>query len=186
VTARPVGRSSGRSTRSTSSTTAITIVAAAAVLLVAAAAVLLVGCSGGNTLDGTVSMTSHEAKQSIVDIVDRSYAELGGEWTVQSGPAVQSCALPSGDSGAAFTYIVDRAPGGDPSSDIKKLQDFWSSEGITAGPYKNGGSNPVHGLSGVGGPTTSTDLYADPAGYAIEGFSVCTVGDAAEMQGNGE
>lgn len=72
------------------------------------------------------------------------------------------------------------------SNDIKKLQHFWSDEGIKAGPYKNGGSNPVHGLSGVGGPTTSIDLYADPTGYTIEGFSVCTVGDAAEMQGNGE
>jgi hypothetical protein len=125
-------------------------------------------------------------REIIGPIDDRSYAELSGEWTIRSGPAVQSYALPSGDSGAAFTYIVYRAPGGDPSSDIKKLQDFWSSEGITAGPYKNGGSNPVHGLTGVGGPTTSIDLYADPAGYAIEGFSVCTVGDAAEMQGNGE
>jgi len=137
-------------------------------------------------MNDAVSMTSDEAKQAIVDIVDRSYAEIGGDWTIRSGPAVQSCELPSGGSGAAFTYIVDRAPGGDPSSDIKKLQHFWSGEGIKAGPYKNGGSNPVHGLSGVGGPTTSIDLYADPTGYTIEGFSVCTVGDAAEMQGNGE
>lgn len=156
-------------------------------MIVAAAAVLISGCAReGNTVDDDATMTSAEAKQAIVDIVDDSYAEIGGDWTIRSGPAVQSCELPSGGSGAAFTYIVDRAPGGDPSSDIKKLQHFWSGEGIKAGPYKNGGSNPVHGLSGVGGPTTSIDLYADPTGYTIEGFSVCTVGDAAEMQGNGE
>lgn len=157
------------------------------VTIVAAAAVLMSGCSrAGNTVNDDVTMTSDEAKQAIVEIVDRSYTEIGGDWTIRSGPAVQSCELPSGDPGAAFTYIVDRAPGGDPSSDIEELQDFWSGEGIAASPYENGGSDPVHGLSGVGGPTTSIDLYADPAGYTIEGFSVCTPGDAAEMQGNGE
>lgn len=158
----------------------------AAITIAAAAVVLLAGCTTEHTTAEPRTMTSEQAKQAIVDIVDRSYAEIDGDWTIRSGPAVQSCELPSGGSGAAFTYIVDRAPGGEPSSDIKKLQHFWSGEGIKAGPYKNGGSNPVHGLSGVGGPTTSIDLYADPTGYTIEGFSVCTVGDAAEMQGNGE
>jgi hypothetical protein len=158
----------------------------AAITIAVAATVFLCGCASEHTTVEPHTMTSDRAKEAIVDLVDRSYAEIGGDWTVRSGPAVQSCSVPSGGSGAAFTYIVDRAPGGDPSSDIERLQDFWSGEGITAGPYENGGSNPVHGLSGVGGPTTSIDLYADPAGYTIEGLSVCTPGDAAEMQGNGE
>lgn len=158
----------------------------AAITIAAAAVVLLAGCTTEHTTAEPRTMTSEQAKHAIVDTVDRSYAEIDGDWTIRSGPAVQSCELPSGGSGAAFTSIFDRAPGGDPSNDIKKLQHFWSDEGIKAGPYKNGGSNPVHGLSGVGGPTTSIDLYADPTGYTIEGFSVCTVGDAAQMQGNGE
>jgi hypothetical protein len=162
----------------------------AAITIVAAAAVLLVGCSSGDTsgkkTDRAGSMTTDQAKQAVVDIVDRSYAELGGEWTIRSGPAVQSCVLPSGDSGAAYSYIMDRKAGGTPHSDVAKLQDFWKANGITTEAYENGGNDLVRGVRGAGGPTTSIDLYADPIGYTIEGLSECTVGDAAEMQSNGE
>jgi hypothetical protein len=166
----------------------------AAITIVAAAAILLVGCSSGDTggdtggkkTDRTGSMTSDQAKQAVVDIVDRSYAELGGDWTIRSGPAVQSCVLPSGDSGAAYSYIVDRKAGGTPLSNVAKLQDLWKANEITTQAYENGGNDPVRGVRGAGGPTTSIDLYADPIGYTIEGLSVCAPGDAAEMQGNGE
>lgn len=158
----------------------------AAITIAAAAVVLLAGCTTEHTTAEPRTMTSDQAKQAVVDIVDRSYAEIGGDWTIRSGHAVQSCELPSGGSGAAFTSIVDRAPGGDPSSDIKKLQDLWKAKGITTQAYENSGKDPVRGVRGSGGPTTSIDLYADPTGYTIEGLSVCTVGDAAEMQGNGE
>lgn len=156
-------------------------------MIVAAAAVLISGCAReGNTVDDDATMTSAEAKQAIVDIVDDSYAEIGGDWTIRSGPAVQSCPLPGGGTGAAYSYIVDRKPGGTPPADVAKLQDLWKAKGITTQAYENSGKDPVRGVRGFGGPTTSIDLYADPVGYTIEGLSVCTVGDAAEMQGNGE
>ncbi|PZF56489.1 hypothetical protein DEJ23_09985 [Curtobacterium sp. MCSS17_008] len=158
----------------------------AALAIAASAALLLVGCTGGTTMNATPRQTSDEAKQIVVDIVDRSTAAIGGEWTVRSGPAVQACALPSGGSGAAFAYIIDRAAGGDPSADVAILKALWEREGIATEVYKNSGSDPVGGMRGTGGPTTSIDLYADPKGYTVEGLSVCTEGDAAEMQRNGE
>jgi hypothetical protein len=158
----------------------------AAITIAVAAAVFLTGCTSEDTTDQPREMTSDGAKQAIVDIVDRSYTEIGGDWTIRSGPAVQSCELPSGDTGVAYDYIVDRKGGGTPPSDVAKLQDLWTAKGITTQAYENGGEDPVRGVRGSGGPTTSIDLYADPIGYTIEGLSVCTPGDAAEMQGNGE
>jgi hypothetical protein len=157
------------------------------ITIVAAAAFLMSGCTReGNTVDDEATMTSAEAKQAIVDIVDASTADVGGEWMLRSGPAVQSCVLPSGDAGAAYSYIMDRKAGGTPPSDVAKLQDLWTAKGIKTQAYENSGKDPVRGVRGFGGPTTSIDLYADPIGYTIEGLSVCTPGDAAEMQGNGE
>ena len=158
----------------------------AAIAIATSAAVMFVGCTGGTTMNAAPTKASDEAKHLVVDIVDRSTAALGGEWTVRSGPAVQACALPSGGSGAAFAYIVDRAAGGEPTADIGTLKTLWEREGVTTEVYQNGGSNPVGGVRGTGGPTTSIDLYADPKGYTVEGLSVCTEGDAAEMQRNGE
>lgn len=157
-----------------------------AAITIAAAVVLLAGCTTEHTTAEQRTMTSAQAKQAVVDIVDRSYAEIGGDWTIRSGPAVQSCPLPGSGTGAAYSYIVDRKPGGTPQSDVAKLQDLWKAKGITTQAYENSGKDPVRGVRGFGGPTTSIDLYADPVGYTIEGLSVCTVGDAAEMQGNGE
>lgn len=158
----------------------------AAITIAAAAVVLLAGCTTEHTTAEPPTMTSAQAKQAVVDIVNRSYAEIGGDWTIRSGPAVQSCPLPGGAAGAAYSYIVDRKAGGTPQSDVAKLQDLWKAKGITTQAYENSGKDPVRGVRGFGGPTTSIDLYADPVGYTIEGLSVCTVGDAAEMQGNGE
>ena len=158
----------------------------AAITIAAAAVVLLAGCTTEHTTAEPRTMTSEQAKQAVVDIVDRSYAEIGGDWTIRSGPAVQSCPLPGGGTGAAYSYIVDRKPGGTPPADVAKLQDLWKAKGITTQAYENSGKDPVRGVRGFGGPTTSIDLYADPVGYTIEGLSVCTVGDAAQMQGNGE
>ena len=158
----------------------------AAITIAAAAVVLLAGCTTEHTTAEPRTMTSEQAKQAVVDIVDRSYAEIDGDWTIRSGPAVQSCPLPGSGTGAAYSYIVDRKPGGTPQSDVAKLQDLWKAQGITTQAYENSGKDPVRGVRGFGGPTTSIDLYADPVGYTIEGLSVCTVGDAAEMQGNGE
>lgn len=158
----------------------------AAITIAAAAVVLLAGCTTEHTTAEPPTMTSAQAKQAVVDIVDRSYAEIDGDWTIRSGPAVQSCPLPGSGTGAAYSYIVDRKPGGTPQSDVAKLQDLWKAKGITTQAYENSGKDPVRGVRGFGGPTTSIDLYADPVGYTIEGLSVCTPGDAAEMQGNGE
>ncbi|WIE62814.1 hypothetical protein DEI97_006650 [Curtobacterium sp. MCLR17_032] len=60
----------------------------AAITIAAAAVVLLAGCTTEHTTAEPRTMTSEQAKQAVVDIVDRSYAEIDGDWTIRSGTAV--------------------------------------------------------------------------------------------------
>jgi hypothetical protein len=145
------------------------------------AVTVLAGCTQGGT-----AMTADDAKQTIVDVVDKSAAALGGDWEVRSGPAVGVCSKTGGGRGAAYTYIVDRLDTGEPASDSATMEDHWKREGITTERYESGGEEPLLGVDGTGDEVHSVSFLANPKRYSITGVSVCFDGDAAEMQGNGE
>ncbi|PZE37146.1 hypothetical protein DEJ25_01975 [Curtobacterium sp. MCPF17_011] len=139
----------------------------------------------GSEVSKTISTT--EARQSVQEIVDQSTISLDGEWQVYSGPSVEQCTKGNGGDGAAYSYIKSLdGPSGDPAQDIATVKRLWEGAGITTAPYKSGGSDPILGLRGVGGPTTSISFLAGAQRYTITAVSECADGDAVEMQGNGE
>jgi len=149
----------------------------------------LTGCSGGNPMGSEVSRTvsTTEARQSVKDIVDRSAEAVDGDWQVYSGPAVQQCTKGTGGDGAAYTYIKAwEGPSGDPAHDIAVVKKLWEREGITTGPFNSGGSDPILGVRGVGGPTTSISFLAAAHRYTITAVSECADGNALEMRENDE
>jgi hypothetical protein len=149
----------------------------------------LTGCSGGGSTGSGVarSVSTDEARQSVEDIVDRSAEAVDGDWQVDSGPAVEQCTKGTGGDGAAYTYIKAwEGPSGDPTHDIAILKKLWEREGITTAPYKSGGSDPLLGLRGVGGPTTSISFLAAAHRYTITAVSECADGNALEMRDNDE
>jgi hypothetical protein len=145
------------------------------------AVTVLAGCTGGGT-----DMTANDAKQTIVDVVDKSASALGGDWKVRSGPAVGVCSKADGGRGAAYTYIVDRLETGEPAADSATVEAHWKQEGITTRRYKSGGDDPLLGVDGTSDEVRSVSFLANPKRYSITGVSVCFDGDAADMQGNGE
>ena len=155
-----------------------------AVAISAALTLPLTGCTGSTPTD---VVDPEGAKEAVVTMVDTSAQALGGDWQVYSGPAVERCTKSDGGDGAAYAYIVMRVPTvGDPEADVAVLDELWSGRGITTGTFQSGGTPPHLGIRGVGGPTTSIDLLADPRGYSISAVSECADGDASEMQGDGK
>lgn len=153
------------------------------------AVLALTGCSGGGPTGSGVarSVSTNEARRSVEDIVDRSAEAVDGDWQVYSGPAVEQCTKGTGGDGAAYTYIKNvEGASGDPVQAIAVLRKLWEAEGITTEPYKSRGSDPLLGLRGVGGPTTSISFLAAGQRYTITAVSECADGDALEMRGNGE
>jgi hypothetical protein len=154
------------------------------IAIVAASALALTGCTRGTPTD---AVNPEGAREAVVAMVDTSAKAIGGEWQVYSGPAVEECTMNDGRDGAAYAYILMRGPTvGDPEADVAALDELWSGRGITTKTYQSGGTPPHLGIRGVGGPTTSIDLLADPRGYSISAVSECADGDAPEMQGDGE
>lgn len=156
---------------------------AGSVMSVAAAALALMGCSGGSPLE----QTPDQAKDAVVTIVDHTASAVGGTWSVASGPAVESCTRDNGARGAAsFLTEMREQHAGDPADDVASVERLWKETGITTERYESGGADPTLGVRGTGGPTTSIDFLADERGYSLDAVSVCTAGDAEELQRNGE
>ncbi|WIE75184.1 hypothetical protein [Curtobacterium sp. MCSS17_007] len=152
---------------------------------VAAAALALMGCSGGSSLEN--EQTPDKAKDAVVVMVDDTASAVDGTWSVASGPAVQACKRDGGGHGAAYFYTKMREPrAGDPSDDVAIVERLWKDKGLTTERYESGGADPTLGVRGTGGPTTSIDFLADERGYSLDAVSVCTAGDAEELQRNGE
>lgn len=132
-------------------------------------------------------VSTAEARQSVQDIVDQSASSLDGDWEVYSGPSVEQCTKGDGGDGAAYSYIKALAePTGEPEADIAAVRKVWESAGITTTPSKSGGDDPILGIRGAGGPTTSISFLADTRRYTISAVSECADRNAVEMQGNGE
>ena len=153
--------------------------------LIAAAALSLTGCNGGTTLED--EQTPDQAKDAVVTVVDDTASAIGGTWSVASGPAVEGCRRDNGARGAAYFLTEMREQRvGDPAADVATVERLWKEKGITTERYQSGGADPTLGVRGTGGPTKSIDFLADERGYSLDAVSVCTAGDAEELQRNGE
>jgi len=152
------------------------------IAVVAVTAALTLTSCGNSAPEGTTVKPS-AVKKSIVDLVERSTAALGGKWEVYSGPSVEACGDGASDS-ARYVYIMDRVdrPGGDPTADLDKIKALWKGDGIEASDYKSGGADPLLGVRGSGGPTTSIGFDAFPKGYSITGVSQCADGNVSELR----
>lgn len=128
-------------------------------------------------------MTPSQAKNSIVDIVERSADAIGGDWQVYSGPAVEICGQDAPDE-VRYSYTMERPADGAaaPGSDIRKLKDLWGNEGLRTVDYRSGGSDPFLGVRGKGGRVTTIGFDALPGGFTIAGTSTCAPGDLRELR----
>lgn len=147
------------------------------------AAVTLLLTSCGSSDSGGTGRQPSTVEKSIVDLVERSTAALGGKWEVYSGPSVEACGDGASDS-ARYVYIMDRVdrPGGDPTADLDEIKALWKGDGIEVSDYKSGGADPLLGVRGSGGPTTSIGFDAFPKGYSITGVSQCADGNVSELR----
>ncbi|GAA1491952.1 hypothetical protein [Curtobacterium herbarum] len=149
--------------------------------VLAATALLVTGCRATPVPPDETSATSitpDAAKQSVTAFVDRSTATLGGDWTPRGGAGLSPCT--TGD-GVSWVLIVDRPAGDDPHADVDAIEQLWKQRGVTTERYQSGGADPIVGIRGAGGPTTSVDFSADPRGYALTAESECAEGDYADM-----
>ncbi|PZE64554.1 hypothetical protein DEI83_11725 [Curtobacterium sp. MCBD17_021] len=151
--------------------------------MVAVCAVLgMTGCTtstGSDRHDVDLATVEEEA----VSIVDRTASAVGGTWKVYSGPSVETCGDGAEDS-ARYVYIVERfdTEDTDPAADIQLVQDLWDAQGITTAAYRSGGTDPLLGMRGRGGPVTSIAFNAYPQRYSITALSGCADGDVAELR----
>ena len=66
------------------------------------------------------------------------------------------------------------------------VEKLWNDQGITTERYQSGGDEPILGIRGSGGPTTSIDFLADERGYSVDALSPCADGDPVELENHGE
>jgi hypothetical protein len=147
------------------------------------AALTLVLTSCGSSGTAGTGREPSTAEKSIVDLVQRSTAAIGGEWDVYSGPSVEACGDGAVDE-VRYVSIMDRVgrPTGDPSADLDEIKALWKDEGIEVSDYESGGADPLLGVRGSGGPTTSIGFDAFPKGYSITGVSQCADGNVSELR----
>jgi hypothetical protein len=146
------------------------------------AMLLITGCGTGTSPGGN-SVEPATVERDVVDIVERSAAAVGGTWEVSSGPSVETCGEGADDK-ARYVYIMERSgtAGTDPTADVRTMQDFWDGAGIATTPYQSGGSDPLLGMRGKGGPTTSIAFNAYPQRYSITAVSECADGDVSDLR----
>lgn len=147
------------------------------------AAVTLLLTSCGSSGSGGTGRQPSTVEKSIVDLVERSTAAIGGKWEVYSGPSVEACGDGASDS-ARYVYIMDRVDrsGGDPTADLDEIKALWKGDGIEVSDYESGGADLLLGVRGSGGPTTSIGFDAFPKGYSITGVSQCADGNVSELR----
>lgn len=151
-------------------------VCAAALVLLA-----LADCAGTST-PTTTTVDPATAKQSIVDLVERSTAAVGGDWTVYRGPAVEPCGQDVEDR-VRYVYIVERA--GTTTGlqhEVDAVRSVWEDVGMDVVDTSSGGGSTRVGLRGTGDRVTSIGFDAKADGSRIAGVSVCAAGNATELR----
>lgn len=149
--------------------------------MLVAAALALTGCS--HDAGGTGASPS-DARKTIVRVVEESTAAVGGEWTLYRDPTAEVCSRTNGRERAQYVYILERAEDTDavPAADVRTAERLWKGKGITTERFRSGGTDPLVGITGRGGPVTSIGLDAYPQGYTMTGVSRCFDGDVAELR----
>ncbi|QCR43925.1 hypothetical protein C1N91_10680 [Curtobacterium sp. SGAir0471] len=133
--------------------------------------------------DGRTSRVDSEtAQRTMAEFVDRTAAELGGEWVTTQGPDyVDSCTLSDGGEGANWVYLVTRTHGdGNPEGDASTVASAWQSAGMTVERVADPDGPVVVGRGGAS--TALIDLYAFPGKYSLEAESTCFPGSASEIE----
>ena len=139
---------------------------------------VLTSCADSSTKSEGTTVQPSEVKKSIVDLVERSSEAIGGEWQVSLGPSAEPCGEGVEDR-VRFVYVLERD--GSPESadqDITTVKQLWEQDGIEVFDTETGGDEPLRGVRGKGGPTTSIGFNAYPSRYSLSGVSACAVGNA--------
>ncbi|QCR43495.1 hypothetical protein C1N91_07980 [Curtobacterium sp. SGAir0471] len=143
---------------------------------------ILTGCAGTSTPRDAPDTDPRSAKQSIVDLVERSTAAVRGEWTVSRGPAVEPCGQDAEDS-VRYVHIVERAGATTGlQHDVEVVRAVWEDAGMDVVDTSSGGGSKPVGLRGTGDPVTSIGFDAKPDRSRISGVSVCAAGNATELR----
>lgn len=74
-----------------------------------------------------------------------------------------------------------RSASADPKADVAAVERHWKKLGVSTERYQTGGTDPILGVLGSGGPVSSSDFRADPRGYTIDSSSKCVLGDFDKM-----
>lgn len=154
------------------SSTWLALTAAIGLLLV------LTSCADSSVEREGPTVQASEAEKSIVDLVERSSEAIGGEWRVSLGPSVEACGEGVEDR-VRYVYVLERD--GSPESaerDIRAVTEVWEQDGIEVFDTETGGDEPLRGVRGKGGPTTSIGFDAHPARFSLAGVSACAAGSA--------
>lgn len=150
----------------------------------AAALVLLAltGCGGTSAPSSGSDLDPSTARQSIVDLVERSTAAVGGDWEVYRGPAVEPCGQDVEDR-VRYVYIVERAGSAAAlERDVDVVRAVWRDAGVDVVETGTGGGSTRVGVRGTSGPVTSVGFDAAPDRYSMSGVSVCAAGNATELR----
>lgn len=94
------------------------------------------------------------------------------------GPSVEACGEGVEDR-VRYVYVLERD--GSPESaerDIRAVTEVWEQDGIEVFDTETGGDEPLRGIRGKGGPTTSIGFDAHPARSSLSGVSACAAGSA--------
>lgn len=154
--------------RSTTCLRGLSVASAAAMVL------LLTACNGSANVEPA------QAKKSILSIVDETTTAVGGEWSVYSEPTAESCGEGAGDGFTYTTIVMQDAPTADPARAVAAVEQLWKDKGITTERYRTGAADPIVGVRGRGGPSTSMDFLADQRRFSVVGVSECAAGSAVE------
>lgn len=144
----------------------------------------LTGCGGTSAPSSGSDRDPSTARQSIVDLVERSTAAVGGDWEVYRGPAVEPCGQDVEDR-VRYVYIVERAgSAAAPERDVDAVRAVWRDAGVDVDVVETGtgGGSARVGLRGTGDPVTSIGFDAEPDRYSMSGVSVCAAGNATELR----
>ncbi|MCL9664583.1 hypothetical protein L2091_05000 [Curtobacterium albidum] len=143
---------------------------------------MLTACGSTTTTPRGSDMDPSTAKKSIVDLVERSTAAVGGDWKVYRGPAVEPCGQDVEDR-VRYVYIVEREGSATGlQRDVDAVRAVWKDAGMDVVDTATAGGAARAGIRGTGDPVTSIGFDAKPDRYSMSGVSVCAPGNASELR----
>jgi hypothetical protein len=142
-------------------------------LVVACLALTISGCAQTSG-KGPDTMTPHESKQQLVQLIHRTEKAVGvAGWKLIDDGSEENCALDGGSAGVRYTWAQRSGPSNDTTHALTAVRALWEREGVHVTAFASGGSTPVHGLHGAGGPVDGLEFIADPRGFGLSATSAC-------------